>query len=210
MTNHDHISSFIDNELNHDQETDFLISLASSEALRKSFRSELVLKNIIHRDEVLTSPSRDLRPAVLATVGIAAATLAASETADAATTTAAVAKTSVLKTLFATKIGAMVTASVVTVSALGGYAVHSYVATNAAAATQSVQHQINTSTQPAPQTLDVQTPETSAPATLGSAPVRTAVPHTAVKKHGMQPSDALAPTDFKSNPAAVTITPEKK
>ena len=63
MTNHDQISSFIDNELNHDQEQDFLISLASSEGLRKSFRSELVLKNIIHRDEVLTAPSRDLRPA---------------------------------------------------------------------------------------------------------------------------------------------------
>jgi hypothetical protein len=205
MTNHDQISSFIDNELSHDQEQDFLISLASSEGLRKSFRSELVLKNIIHRDEVLTSPSRDLRPAVLGTIGLVGASLAATETADAATATT-VAKASVLKSLFATKIGVMVTASVVTVSAIGGYAVRSYVAPTEI---QSVVHQNNTTTQPAPQTIDVPTPEHSTPADLGSAPAHTAGTHTAVKKSVTQHPDASKPIDVLGS-APVSITPIQK
>ena len=209
MTNHDQISSFIDNELNHDQEQDFLISLASSEGLRKSFRSELVLKNIIHRDEVLTAPSRDLRPAVLGTIGLIGASLAATETADAATG-AAVAKTSVLKTLFATKIGAMVTASVVTVSAIGGYAVRSYVAPEAPAAKIGVVHQVNQSTQQAPQTIDVPTPETSTPADLGSAPAHTtAGTHTAVRKAATQRTDGSKPIDVLGS-APVSIKPIQK
>ncbi|HYM36679.1 MAG TPA: hypothetical protein VET48_14865 [Steroidobacteraceae bacterium] len=208
MTNHDQISSFIDNELGHEQEQDFLISLASSEGLRRSFRSELVLKNIIHRDEVLTSPSRDLRPAVLGTIGIVGATLAASETADAATT-AAIAKTSVLKTLFATKIGALVTASVVTVSALGGYAVRSVVVPDAQPAKTVLQQHINPITQPAPQTtIDVQTPETSTPADLGSAPAHTALTHSAVHKAVPEQSEVNKPINVVGS-NTVTLNPPK-
>ena len=61
MTQHDQISAFIDNELTHDAEQDFLISLASNDGVRKAFRSELVLKNVIHQDEMLTVPNREVR-----------------------------------------------------------------------------------------------------------------------------------------------------
>jgi len=126
MTPHDQISAYIDNELGAEQEQDFLISLASSDGLRKSFRSELVLKNVIHQDEVLTTPSRDMRGAVLTTLGIAGASALASETADAATAVSAT-KASFIKTMFASKLNALVTASMVTASALGGYAVRTIV-----------------------------------------------------------------------------------
>ena len=127
MTPHDQISAYIDNELGADQEQDFLISLASSDGLRKSFRSELVLKNVIHQDEVLTSPSRDMRGAVLTTLGIVGVSALASETADAATAVATT-KATFLKTMFASKLNALVTASMITASALGGYAVRTIVA----------------------------------------------------------------------------------
>ena len=127
MTPHDQISAYIDNELGAEQEQDFLISLASSDGLRKSFRSELVLKNVIHRDEVLTTPSRDMRGAVLTTLGIAGVSALAGETADAATAVSAT-KATFMKTMFASKLNALVTASMVTASALGGYAVHSVIA----------------------------------------------------------------------------------
>ena len=127
MTPHDQISAYIDNELSGEQEQNFLISLASSDGLRKSFRSELVLKNVIHRDEVLTTPSRDMRGAVLTTLGIAGVSALAGETADAATAVSAT-KATFMKTMFASKLNALVTASMVTASALGGYAVHSVIA----------------------------------------------------------------------------------
>lgn len=127
MTPHDQISAFIDNELGVEQEQDFLISLASNDGLRKSFRSELVLKNVIHLDEVLTAPSRDMRGAVLTTLGIAGVSALASETADAATAISAT-KATFIKTMFASKLNALVTASMVTASALGGYVVHTMIA----------------------------------------------------------------------------------
>ena len=127
MTPHDQISAFIDNELGVDQEQDFLISLASNDGLRKSFRSELVLKNVIHQDEVLTTPSRDMRGAVLATLGIIGASAIAGDSSSAATVATAT-KSTFVKTLFASKLNALVTASMVTASALGGYAVRTMIA----------------------------------------------------------------------------------
>ncbi len=139
MTSHDQISAYIDNELGAEQEQDFLISLASSDGLRKSFRSELVLKNVIHQDEVLTTPSRDMRGAVLTTLGIAGVSALASETADAAGTAVSATKATFIKTMFASKLNALVTASMVTASALGGYAVRTIVAEKPATHTASTQ-----------------------------------------------------------------------
>ncbi|MDP4237328.1 MAG: hypothetical protein Q8919_12850 [Bacteroidota bacterium] len=158
MTPHDQISAFIDNELDGVQEQDFLISLASSDNLRKSFRSELVLKNVIHRDEVLTTPSRDMRGAVLATLGIAGASALASETADAATAVSAT-KATFFKAMFASKLNVLVTASMVTASALGGYAVHSVIAEK-----------------PAPQTISAPAVRSMAPAQIQTTPSEVASP----------------------------------
>jgi negative regulator of sigma E activity len=119
MTQHDKISAFIDNELTHEAEQDFLISLASNDGVRKAFRSELVLKNVIHQDELVTVPNRDMRGAILATIGIGAATAVATQTADAAV--AAKASATGLKALFATKLNAILTAGLITASAAGGY-----------------------------------------------------------------------------------------
>src|SRR6266545_3399134 len=108
MTHDERISSYIDNELSPEQEQEFLISLAASDGLRKSFRSELVMKNVMHRTEPM--PPRRMRGAVFAAVGIGAASTIATEQA-----TAAVSKStaSTIKSLFATKIGTIVTASVI-------------------------------------------------------------------------------------------------
>jgi hypothetical protein len=146
MTPHDQISAYIDNELAAEQEQDFLISLASSDGLRKSFRSELVLKNVIHQDEVLTTPSRDMRGAVLTTLGIAGVSALASETADAATAVSAT-KATFVKTMFASKLNVLVTASMVTASALGGYAARTIIAEKPA--THTVTTPVIRNTQPA-------------------------------------------------------------
>ncbi len=210
MTLHDQISSFIDNELTHEQEQDFLISLASNEATRKSFRSELVLKNIIHRDEVLSAPSRDLRPAVLGVIGVGIAATAA-DSANAATAATA-AKTGLLKTLFATKLNALVTSSMIVASALGGYGVHSYVTSNQSnpATIHSSANSIHVA--PAASPIELQAPAAdNTPADLGSAPAHASGSHVAAKKPAVaQPDKTNDPiTSVGSNTVTVTF-PKKK
>ncbi|MEI8134516.1 MAG: hypothetical protein WCH46_05475 [bacterium] len=173
MTQHDQISSYIDNELSPEQEQDFLISLASSDGLRKSFRSELILKNVIHRDEVLTTPSRNMRSAVLTTLGITGVAALASETADAASV-APVAKATILKTMFASKVGALVTASMVTVSVLSGYGIHSLTAIQPTQKTELApsQHIVQPTTSPVVSTPASvsEVPQTQVVATKQSTP----------------------------------------
>ena len=118
MTYHDKISAFIDNELTHDAEQDFLISLASNESVRRAFRSELVMKNVIHQDELATQPKRDLRGMLLGTLGIGTATAVAEEA------SAATAVPSLWSSVVASKINALFVAGIVTVSALTGYVTH--------------------------------------------------------------------------------------
>jgi hypothetical protein len=119
MTYHDKISAFIDNELSHDAEQDFLISLASNESVRRAFRSELVMKNVIHQDELSTQPRRDLRGVLLGTLGIGTATAVAEEASAAAT-----AVPSLWHSVVASKINALFVAGIVTVSAVTGYVTH--------------------------------------------------------------------------------------
>src|SRR5687767_9082417 len=116
MTYHDKISAFIDNELTHDAEQDFLISLASNESVRRAFRSELVMKNVIHQDELATQPKRDLRGVLLGTLGIGTATAVAEEASAAATVVP-----SLWQSVVVSKINALFVAGIVTVSAATGY-----------------------------------------------------------------------------------------
>jgi hypothetical protein len=212
MTPHDQISAYIDNELGAEQEQNFLISLASSDGLRKSFRSELVLKNVIHQDEVLTTPSRDMRGAVLTTLGIAGVSALAGETADAATAVTAT-KATFLKTMFASKLNAIITASMVTASALGGYAVHSVIAEKPAAKIISapVMHNTHPAVQPIPSEVASPTPNVTTDMSHESAPKKQIVTHknvvkenssaktepsgitSGVGKAGMNPPDAASP-----------------
>lgn len=140
MTHHDLISSYIDNELTAAQEQEFLISLAANDNLRSSFRTELTLKNIVHRDESLITPPRALRASVFAAVGLTAglaADAAAPEAASAApasaapapaqlTSTSSVAtqSSSFFKTLFATKMNALFTTLSLSVATLVGFVGH--------------------------------------------------------------------------------------
>jgi hypothetical protein len=119
MTYHEKISAYIDNELSHDAEQDFLISLASNESVRRAFRSELIMKNVIHQDELATQPKRDLRGVLLGTLGIGTA---AAVTEEAAAATSAV--PSFWQSVVASKINAVFVAGIVTVSAVTGYVTH--------------------------------------------------------------------------------------
>jgi negative regulator of sigma E activity len=122
MTHDERISSYIDNEFSSEQEQEFLISLAASEGLRKSFRSELVLKKVLHHDEAAMNPPRKLRGAVFATLGLSGVGL----TANKANATQA-ASHGMLKALFATKMSTLVTIAGLTASALAGYGVRAIV-----------------------------------------------------------------------------------
>jgi len=154
MTQHDKISAYIDNELSHEAEQDFLISLASNDGVRKAFRSELVMKSAIHQDELATLPNRDLRGAILATIGVGTASVVAGE-ANAATAVAAKPAVTGLKALFATKLNALITAGIVTVSAVGGYVTNTIVhsSSNAPVTAPGIQRAAPApTTDPAPRT----------------------------------------------------------
>ena len=142
MTHDERISSYIDNELSAQEEQDFLISLAASDGLRKSFRSELVLKNVLHRDESSTNPPRKLRAAVFATLGISAASGIAAENAKASQFGSGLSSQAgstaprggsalprvghgLLKALFAAKLNILATVATIFASAFAGYGVHS-------------------------------------------------------------------------------------
>ncbi|MDP4200808.1 MAG: hypothetical protein Q8922_14855 [Bacteroidota bacterium] len=132
MTHDERISSYIDNELTLEQEQEFLISLAASDGLRKSFRSELVLKKVLHRDESSVNPPHTLRRSVFAAIGLAGAEMVGSEHANAATQAATKAVTqaatkSAFKTIFATKVSTLITAAGLGVSAMAGYGLHSVI-----------------------------------------------------------------------------------
>ncbi|MEO6941063.1 MAG: hypothetical protein ABI444_13150 [Candidatus Kapaibacterium sp.] len=129
MEHHELISSYIDNELNHDQEQEFLISLAASEGLRRSFRSELIMRDVLHADEMQTNPPRQMRGAIFATLGLASG-LAGD--AIKVSSNSSVQHASIFRTLFATKVNTLLTAVGVSVSALAGFAVHDVI--------QPVQH----------------------------------------------------------------------
>jgi hypothetical protein len=133
MTHHDLISSYIDNELTGAQEQEFLISLAANDNLRSSFRTELTLKNIVHRDESLITPPRALRASVFAAVGLAAAAAApeasnamanAASNPTTSTTTVATQSSSFFKALFATKVNALFTTLSLSVATLVGFVGH--------------------------------------------------------------------------------------
>jgi hypothetical protein len=147
MTHHDLISSYIDNELTAGQEQEFLISLAANDNLRSSFRTELVLKNIVHRDESLITPPRALRASVFAAIGLSAGlTAAAPDAAQAASTpvSTSTATTTVsqsgsfFKTLFATKMNALFTTLSLSVATLVGFVGHDVIV-GEPVTTQSIQ-----------------------------------------------------------------------
>ena len=127
MTHDERISSYIDNEFSSEQEQEFLISLAASEGLRKSFRSELVLKKVLHRDEATVNPPRKLRGAVFASLGLGGAGI----TMNKANATQSFASRGMLKALFATKMSTLVTVAGLSLSALAGYGVRSVVSQDA-------------------------------------------------------------------------------
>jgi hypothetical protein len=141
MTHHDLISSYIDNELTAVQEQEFLISLAANDNLRSSFRTELTLKNIVHRDESLITPPRALRASVFAAIGLSAA--AAPDAANAASnpvssSTVVAQSGSFFKTLFATKMNALFTTLSLSVATLVGFVGHDVIVSEPTA-TQTVQ-----------------------------------------------------------------------
>jgi hypothetical protein len=148
MTHHDLISSYIDNELTAVQEQEFLISLAANDNLRSSFRTELTLKNIVHRDESLITPPRALRASVFAAIGLSAGlSAAAPEAANAASNPVSTSTTAMhgasqsstfFKTLFATKMNALFTTLSLSVATLVGFVGHDIVV-GEPATTQTVQ-----------------------------------------------------------------------
>lgn len=201
MTQHDKISAYIDNELSHEAEQDFLISLASNDGVRKAFRSELVMKSVIHQDELATLPGRDLRGAILATIGVGTASAVAGE-ANAATVAAKPAITG-LKALFATKLNALITAGIVTVSAVGGYVTNTIIhsSTHAPIAAPAVE-----TAAPAPMNTPAITVETpvSQPAAAIEAPIKKAAP----SKAPLTKQTTNTATGTTSMPGSVSVQPQ--
>lgn len=138
MTHDERISSYIDNELTAEQEQEFLISLAASDGLRKSFRSELVLKKVLHRDELATTPPRRLRGAVFATLGLSAVGI--STTKANAAQPASHLSGGFVKALFASKMSTLATIAGLSISAIAGYGVRSIVSPAEVPVVQQVSH----------------------------------------------------------------------
>jgi hypothetical protein len=204
MTNDERISSYIDNELSSEQEQEFLISLAASDGLRKSFRSELVMKKVVRRDEMLTNPPREMRAAVFATLGLSAASALSASKANAATSSPApsapqtvvpshpassapAASHGLLKTLFATKMNTLVTAAGISLSALGGYGVHAIVTPTAAPTTQQ-----SLQTAPAPAVVPSNVPASSLVSEVPAVSEKKASPTLATSHKAKRTSSQIA------------------
>ena len=125
MNVQDQISSYIDNELSTEAEQEFLISLAASEGLRKSFRSELLMKNILHQDVATTRPPHQMRNAIFGAVGL---TAGASAPAGGAATSGAASTGGLLgRILLAAKMNIVVGSTLVALSLGTGYLAHDFV-----------------------------------------------------------------------------------
>jgi negative regulator of sigma E activity len=209
MTNDERISAYIDNELTGEQEQELLISLAANDSLRKSFRSELVLKKVLRADERGVNPPRQLRTAVFAAIGLGAAAMAtadaqaastsvsASRTASAPSAPAASAPThGLLKTLFASKINALLTAVGLTVAGVAGYGVHTLTATS------PVQHEVVV-----PVNLSPSAPQLSPAITETEKPAQTVTRSQASPKHPVHRAIQQAASTNPSSAAAADTTP---
>lgn len=187
MTYHDKISAFVDNELTHDAEQDFLISLASNESVRRAFRSELVMKNVIHQDELATQPKRDMRGVLLGSLGIGTATAVAEE---ASAATAAV--PSLWQSVVASKINALFVAALVTVSAATGYVTHEVLNP----ATPEVITRMVVQPAEAPREID-QSPIVTAPMNTEQSAVATDAPKLKATKKAAKPINepTVTPTE---------------
>lgn len=174
MSQHDLISSYIDSELSPEQEQEFLISLAASEQLRRSFRSELVLKNVLHKDETLTAPPRAMRSAIFGAVGLSAA----DATHISAPTAAVVQTASRFSTLF-------VSASM-TVAALLGFTTHALLESPSTQSDQRSQSTVVTLEHLPATTLTIEEPTKEIQEAQGqqaiSAPTATKTSSVTVKK----------------------------
>jgi hypothetical protein len=120
MNYQDQISSYIDNDLTSEAEQEFLISLAASEGLRRSFRSELVMKDILHKDEAATRPPREMRGAIFGAVGLTAGTTSAGSAGSGV-------RTFLGRVLAGTKMNLLVGSVMVTLSMGVGYVAHDLV-----------------------------------------------------------------------------------
>jgi hypothetical protein len=112
MDYQDKISSYIENELTAEGEQEFLISLAASETLRRSFRSELVMKNILRQDDHMTSPPSEMRSNVFTAIGLTTAASASDSTPMA------------VRGFFASKFQTFISAVALVGSITLGYVVH--------------------------------------------------------------------------------------
>lgn len=176
MTNHDLISSYIDNELSREQEQEFLIKLAANDNLRNSFRTELTLKNIVQRDESLITPPRALRASVFAAIGLSATESAQAATTSAATTTTATQSTSFFKTLFATKLNTAFTTLGLSVATLFGYVGNDMLHSESTTAVQTIQP----ASQQALESTTTKQPVSNKVETV-TAPAEKSVPQSAIK-----------------------------
>jgi hypothetical protein len=125
MNVQDQISSYIDNELSSEAEQEFLISLAASEGLRKSFRSELLMKNILHQDVAGTRPPHQMRNAIFGAVGLTAG--ATAPTGGAVTSGASSTGSLLGRILVAAKMNIVVGSALVALSLGTGYLAHDFV-----------------------------------------------------------------------------------
>lgn len=189
MTQHDKISAFIDNELSQDAEQDFLISLASNEGVRKAFRSELILKNVIHQDERATRPKREMRGVIFGAIG--ASTLVASESGAAATG---------LKAFFAGKVNALLTAGIITVSAAGGYVANEVIHHSAANAPTVIVREVPVQSAPMQQAVEN-------PAEQTTDRVVTNIPQNAASRTPKQAPLQQQRTGSVNAPSQTTVMP---
>lgn len=202
MTHQDQISSYFDGGLSMEQEQEFLISLAASEGLRKTFRSDLVLQGLVHQDELRIAPPREMRAAVFAAIGLGlgatALTSSRAEAAGSATTApkspapAPTTPMTFIRGLVGTKVNAIITAGGVFLSGLAGYAVHDMVSHPATPVTVTTPISVS---QEAVQQPVFQSPNAVPAPTVAAKP--TVAKHHATKRA----------TDVKSVPSGMTGNP---
>jgi hypothetical protein len=195
MTNHDLISSYIDNELSREQEQEFLIKLAANDNLRNSFRTELTLKNIVQRDESLITPPRALRASIFAAIGLSGV-----EAVTAATSVAAASQSgSFFRTLFATKLNTAFTTLGLSVATLFGYVGHDMLKDESVAPVQTEQPVLQPAATNQPVSNSIERVATPAQKPVAQSAVKTRIRSTA--------SQAKAPATLENSASQIEAPP---
>jgi hypothetical protein len=200
MDYQDKISSYIENELTAEGEQEFLISLAASETLRRSFRSELTIKNILRQDDQMMTPPRDMRKQVFAAIGMGALSVPSS-----APETVPIG----VRGFFASKVQTFMSALALVGSMAVGYVMHGVIQPEISTSTTSHENRSSPAQMPSTQSAPIEITQPAQDQAITSTEVKSPAKSALHVRHHNSAASATKSTvtEQSSKPGKVDVDP---